>query len=372
MARAAASGWPANASITERSGAVVATVSEPVGRNPTSGTTVPTSSQRARARRATSNSSPLRRPLTQTRPKLRTDAPTGAASASRWSTLKPAARSSSACHVPMMPAPTTTAFGVDGVTSRCAPCGRWPYESPRRLPTVGRVRTPRCRRRRRSHRPGRRSGRSRGRCHRPLRCRATTVRFDRGADLCHLAHHVGDEALPAETGEHGHAQDEIDLRQVRLDRLERRVGIQRQPGAQAEAAHLRDELVGVADLDVHRAAVGSRPCEVGEIAPRFGHHQVAIEVERSMATQRGHDRRADRDVGDEVPVHDVDVQPVRGGCHLAHLLGQHAEVGRQHGGGDAHVAESSQRRGRRWRRLPSRIAVPAQLKRAQQRMRRNP
>ena len=177
---------------------------------------------------------------------------------------------------------------------------------------------------------------------------------------------------PAETREHGHAQHEVDLIQIRLDGLERRVGVERKSRPQAEAAHLRDELVGVADLDVHRAAVGPRPCEVGEIAPGIGHHQVAVEEQRRVAAQRGHDRRPDRDVGDEVPVHDVDVQPVGRGRDLADLLGQHAEVRRQHGGRDAHVAGSPRVAGVGGRHLPSRIAAAAQLKRAQQRMRRNP
>src|SRR5208283_4959418 len=35
-----------------------------------------------------------------------------------------------------------------------------------------------------------------------------------------------------------------------------------------------------------------------------------------------------------VAVHDVDVQPVGDRCHLAHRLGQIAEVGREHRGGD--------------------------------------
>ena len=46
-----------------------------------------------------------------------------------------------------------------------------------------------------------------------------------------------------------------------------------------------------------------------------------------------------RHVRDEVPVHDVDVQPVGRRGHLAHLLGQHAEVGREHRRRDAQVAD---------------------------------
>ncbi len=109
MARAAASGPRANSSMTVRAAASPAMVNDAIGRNPMPGTTVPTSSQRLRARRATSSSAPERRPLTQTSPKFRTEAPVGPASASRWSTEKPASASSSACQVPMMPPPATTA-----------------------------------------------------------------------------------------------------------------------------------------------------------------------------------------------------------------------------------------------------------------------
>ena len=47
-----------NSSITARSDVVVATVSEPVGPEADAGHRAPTSSQRARARRATSSSDP--------------------------------------------------------------------------------------------------------------------------------------------------------------------------------------------------------------------------------------------------------------------------------------------------------------------------
>ena len=118
--RAAASGCRANASMTARSSAVQATVSEPVGRNPTPGTAAPISSQRRRARSATSSSAPERRPLTHTSPKLRTEAPVGAASASRWSTVKPASTSSRACQVPRMPPPATTARAPVRLIARSA------------------------------------------------------------------------------------------------------------------------------------------------------------------------------------------------------------------------------------------------------------
>ncbi len=94
-----------------------------------------------------------------------------------------------------------------------------------------------------------------------------------------------DEALAAEAGEHGHAQHEVDIVQIRLHGVERRVGVEGEPGPQPELAHLRDELRGAADLDVHGAAVGARVGEGLEIAPGLGHHEVAVEEERRVASQ---------------------------------------------------------------------------------------
>ena len=72
--------------MTWRSPSLTASVREPVARNPMPGASRATSSHRRRDRRATSSSVPERRPLTQSRPKLRTDAPAGAGSASRCCT----------------------------------------------------------------------------------------------------------------------------------------------------------------------------------------------------------------------------------------------------------------------------------------------
>ena len=369
MPRAAASGSRAKASITARPGASVATVSEVMGRKPTPGASVPISSQRRRARRATSSSSPDRRPLTQTRPKLRTEAPVGPASASRWSTANPASASSSVCQVPTMPPPATTARrAVTRDRWRRGPRPGWR----RRPPTAAAARRWRCRpparwRRRHGHRRG---GGVDPAVHLDVDLEA--VRRDRGPHLCDLRHHVRDEALPPEAREDRHAQDEIDVAQVGLHRLEGRIGVEGQARPQAQAAHLRDELVRVADLDVDRAAVGPGVGEVLQVPAGLGHHEVAVEEERRVAPQRRHHGRPDRHVGDEVPVHHVDVEPVGGRRHLADLLGQQTEVRRQHRRCDAQVAGATGVPLRRGCRSLQRSAAPAQVKRAQQRMRRNP
>ena len=71
-----------------------------------------------------------------------------------------------------------------------------------------------------------------------------------------LRHHLVHERLAAEAGVHGHEQQQVDLVEVRLGRLERRLGVDGQADVEAEVPHLVDQLAGVAHLDVHRAAVG--------------------------------------------------------------------------------------------------------------------
>ena len=370
MPRAAASGCRAKACITLRPGVSVATVSELMGRKPMPGANVPISSQRRRARRATSSSVPERRPLTQTRPKLRTEAPVGPASASRWSTANPASASSNACQVPMMPPPATTARpavtrdrwrrwprpGWRQRPSRAAGCPKMALPATRTLApaatATGAVAV--------SIPPSTSMSRSNA-------CAVTA-----SAHLRDLRHDVGNEALAAEARKDRHAQHQVDVAEVGLHRLERRVRVEGQARPQAQPAHLRDELVRVADFDVHRAAVGAGIGEVLQVPPGLGHHEVTVEEQRRVAPQRRHHGRPDGDIGDEVPVHHVDVEPVGGLRHLPHLLGQQAEVSRQHRRRDAQVTRATGVPFRRRCRSLQRSVAPAQVKRAQQRMRRNP
>ncbi len=58
---------------------------------------------------------------------------------------------------------------------------------------------------------------------------------------------------------------------------------------------------------VQPSAPASR--NASRIVPRVGHHQVAVEEQTGVSAQRRHHRWADGEVGDEVTVHDVDVEP---------------------------------------------------------------
>ena len=76
-------------------------------------------------------------------------------------------------------------------------------------------------------------------------------------------------------------------------------------------------------LDVHVDEVGARARERLDEAIRLDDHQVEVERQRRRRAERLHDRRADRDVRDELAVHHVDVNHV-GARHLdrLHLFAQ--------------------------------------------------
>ncbi len=62
---------------------------------------------------------------------------------------------------------------------------------------------------------------------------------------------------------------------------------------------------------------------------------MAVEVGVGVPADGGHHRRSDRQVGHEMPVHDVDVQPVGLGPDPVDLDAEGGEIGRQDRGGDA-------------------------------------
>ena len=172
---------------------------------------------------------------------------------------------------------------ADEVTGRRAPTPGWRRPPPR----VVRARRSRCPPRRRWRRPRRRGAPSSVSIPPSTSMSSARSPASTSARTCvDLGHDLGDEALATEAGEHRHAQHEVDIAQVGPHGLEGRVGVEGQPGPQAEPAHLRDQLVGAAHLDVHRAAVGAGVGEVLEVPSRLGHHQVAVEEERRVAAQR--------------------------------------------------------------------------------------
>ena len=91
-----------------------------------------------------------------------------------------------------------------------------------------------------------------------------------------------------------------------------------------------------------RASLGMDGDDIGtccgegfEKAIDRGDHQVDVEGLGGVRAQRLHDSRADGEVRHEMPVHHVDVDPVRpGGIDSADFLAQPCEIGREDRRGD--------------------------------------
>ena len=88
-------------------------------------------------------------------------------------------------------------------------------------------------------------------------------------------------------------------------------------------------------LDMHGDNVGAGLGERFEIRIARRDHQMNVERLSGVAAQRLHHVRSDRDVGDEMAVHDVDVDPVgAGGVDRAHFFAEFGEVGGEDRRGD--------------------------------------
>ncbi len=107
---------------------------------------------------------------------------------------------------------------------------------------------------------------------------------------------------------HTHDEQEVDLPEVRLDCVVRRLRLEGETAPQSERCDLGEQRLSVAEFDVHAEAVRAGLRERVQQPPRVVDHQVAIEEHLGVRTERGNDRRTDRQVGDVVAVHAVDVQ----------------------------------------------------------------
>jgi hypothetical protein len=103
----------------------------------------------------------------------------------------------------------------------------------------------------------------------------------------------------------------------------------------AELADLRERAMEVrARFEVHADQIGAGLRVGGD--PRFGvlDHQVDVEREAGGFLHGLDHERTDRQVRDEVSVHDIDVHVV-GGRDGLDLFGEPTEIGRQDGGRNA-------------------------------------
>ena len=138
----------------------------------------------------------------------------------------------------------------------------------------------------------------------------------------------GDVRLPSEPRVYRHDQSQVDLGNDLHQRVEGCIWIERHTRANAQFAYALDGPVQVrAHLLVNRDVIGPGIRKRGEVLVGFFDHQVHVDRKVRSRTHSGRDRRSDRDVGDEVTIHDVDVNPVRSRFgRLRHLLSQTPEV----------------------------------------------
>ena len=122
---------------------------------------------------------------------------------------------------------------------------------------------------------------------------ARPARVDLLARGAHLVEHLGDERLAAEAGVHAHHEQQVDVAEVRLDRVERRLGLEREPDAACRARAISvEQRARIAELDVHGAAVGARVGErleqrAADCRPSGGSRGTASVCGRSAATTGG-------------------------------------------------------------------------------------
>ncbi len=100
-----------------------------------------------------------------------------------------------------------------------------------------------------------------------------------------LGEHLGHELLAPEAGMDGHAQNQVGFPQEGIDGLVRGLGVDGQPGSEAEALGLGQQRGGVAHLDVHRAPVRAGVAERLQELPRVGHHEMAVEEQPRVPAQ---------------------------------------------------------------------------------------
>src|SRR5204863_7981594 len=142
----------------------------------------------------------------------------------------------------------------------------------------------------------------------------------------------------AKTGVHGHDEKEIDRREMRSDRLERRRGIQSQADAATRGAECPESLRDIMfsfrfDMDGYRIRAGLEKAR--KIMIRMFDHQMDVERKLGVFADRRDDRGPERNVVHKMAIHDVEVQPVRARFFRAMDLGfEMRKIRRENGRSD--------------------------------------
>ena len=159
--------------------------------------------------------------------------------------------------------------------------------------------------------------------------------------------------LPAKAGVDAHHQHQINLVDQVVEHLGRSGGVQRNPGLLAQRLDRLHRAVGVRPgLGVKGDQVGSGLGKGGKVRVDRADHQMHVKQLGGVRAQRLHHHRPDGDIGDEMPVHHVDMDPVgTGSVDSAHFLAQPGKIGGQDRGRD--------QGGHGWRKIPERAGIPA-------------
>ena len=149
-----------------------------------------------------------------------------------------------------------------------------------------------------------------------------------------LVDHGVDEGLAAEAGIDRHHQDHVQPVEHIFDRALRRRRVDRHAGLLAEIADRLQRAVEMrSGLRMYGHAVGAGLGKGREVGIGRRDHQVAVEERLGAIADRLDDGRAEGDVGHEMPVHHVEMDPVRaGGRDGLDLIAQPGEVRSQDGG----------------------------------------
>ena len=166
-----------------------------------------------------------------------------------------------------------------------------------------------------------------------------------------LGHHGGDQFLAAKSGIDGHHANQVDVIQQIGHGVEAGGGVDRQSGL---AAQRPDRLQGAVDMGAAFEMGGQDICAgLGErlkIGIDRGDHQVDIHDAPDMGPQGCAHRGAKGDVGHEMAVHHIDMDPVRPlRLDRAAFGAEIGEIGGEDGGGDLDAArEGVGHRGLLW------------------------
>src|SRR5689334_24103575 len=174
-----------------------------------------------------------------------------------------------------------------------------------------------------------------------LEGRPRAAAVEQGTDSPDLVGGGREVRLSAVAGIDRHHQHEVEIRHDLLDEADGAGRVEREPRPHPALAHRRELAL---DVDGRLGMEGEHRSPLvgvlGDVVLGVLHHEMDVDRSLGDAPERPDHRRAEREVGHEMPVHHVDVHPLCAAGHgLLHLLPEPAQVGAQHAGGDARAHE---------------------------------